>query len=65
MAVIESERIMSAGQAAFLFGFALLSMAVPLVAIGKAYLGIGDMITWGIALLMLSRILIRLENRKA
>jgi hypothetical protein len=68
MPIVESEQLMTVKQMAFLIGFTLLSMAVPLVALGKYYLGVSDMITWGIIFLMVSHVMDRCErhsNRKA
>jgi hypothetical protein len=67
MPKVESEQILTVKQMAFLCGFTLLSMAIPLVALGKYYIGLSDMIAWGIVFLMVSHVMDRCErhsNRK-
>jgi hypothetical protein len=61
MARIDSERLMSLGQASYLFGFALVCMALSLMVLGMNYIHLGDILSWGIILLFASRLL----NRKA
>jgi hypothetical protein len=68
MPIVESEQLMTVKQMAILIGFTLLSMAVPLVAQGKHYLGVTDMITSGNIFLMVSHVMDRCErhsDRKA
>lgn len=53
---IESEQILTVHQFCFLIGFAMLSIALPMVAINKVFVTRTDLITWGIVFLFMARI---------
>lgn len=52
---IEVETVFSLGTFCYLTGLLFLFIAIPMTAFGVMHLYLPDMITWGIALLMIAR----------